>query len=73
MSEGNYYSVCVILCVGRGLANWLIPPPPGVQGVLPTMYSIKTLKRRPRTINKYNYYVLALSNGSRLHIYIKGS
>jgi hypothetical protein len=35
------YSVCVVPCVGRGLAKGLIP----VQGVLPTVYRIKKVKK----------------------------
>jgi hypothetical protein len=38
------FSVCVILCVGSGLAMGCSP----VQGVLPTVYRIKKLKKRPR-------------------------
>jgi hypothetical protein len=38
------YSVCVVLCVGRGLATGSSP----VQGVLPTVYRIKILKKWPR-------------------------
>jgi hypothetical protein len=38
------YSVCVVLCVGSGLAKGWSP----VQGVLPTEYRIRKLKRRPR-------------------------
>jgi hypothetical protein len=38
------YFVCVVLCVGRTLATGSSP----VQGVLPTVYRIKNLKRRPR-------------------------
>jgi hypothetical protein len=37
------YSV-IVLCVGRGLAKGLSP----VQGVLPTVYRISKLKKRPR-------------------------
>jgi hypothetical protein len=38
------FCVCVVLCVGRGLATgWST-----VQGVLPTVYRIKILKKRPR-------------------------
>jgi hypothetical protein len=41
------FRVCVILCVGRGLATgWS-----RVQGVLPSVYRIKKLKKRPR-LNK---------------------
>jgi hypothetical protein len=36
--------VCVVLCVGRGLATGWSP----AQGVLPTVYGIKKLKKRPR-------------------------
>jgi hypothetical protein len=36
------YSVCVVLCIGRGLATGSFP----VQGVLPTVYRIKKLKKK---------------------------
>jgi hypothetical protein len=39
------YSVCVVLCVGSGLATGWSP----VQGVLLTVYGIKKLKKRPRS------------------------
>jgi hypothetical protein len=39
------YSVSVVLCVGSGLARGWSP----VQGVLPHVYKIKKLKKRPRT------------------------
>jgi hypothetical protein len=35
--------VCVVLCIGSGLATGWSP----VQGVLPTVYGIKKLKKRP--------------------------
>jgi hypothetical protein len=38
------YSVFVLFCVGRGLETSWSP----VQGVLPTVYGIKKLKKRPR-------------------------
>jgi hypothetical protein len=39
------YSVCVVLCVGSGLAmGWS-----HIQGVLPIVYRIKKLKNRPRS------------------------
>jgi hypothetical protein len=38
------HSVFVLFCVGSGLATGWSP----VQGVLPTMYRIKKLKKRPR-------------------------
>jgi hypothetical protein len=38
------FCVCVVLCVGSGLAIGSSP----VQGVLPSVYWIKTLKKRPR-------------------------
>jgi hypothetical protein len=38
------FCVCVVLCVGRGLATGWSP----VQGVLPTVYKVKKLKKRPR-------------------------
>jgi hypothetical protein len=38
------FCVCVVLCVGSGLATGWSP----VQGVLPTMYRIKKLKKWPR-------------------------
>jgi hypothetical protein len=37
------FCVCVALCVGRGLATGWSP----VQGVLPTVYMIKKVKKRP--------------------------
>jgi hypothetical protein len=44
------YSVCVVLCVGRGLATgWST-----IQGVLPTVYRIKKLKKGCRAINNIN-------------------
>jgi hypothetical protein len=39
------FCVCVVPCVDSGLATDWSP----VQGVLPTVYSIKTLKKRPRS------------------------
>jgi hypothetical protein len=36
--------VCVVLCIGSGLATGWRP----VQGYLPTVYRIKKLKKRPR-------------------------
>jgi hypothetical protein len=39
------YSVFVLSCVGRGLVTGWSP----VQGVLPTVYRIKKLKKRPRS------------------------
>jgi hypothetical protein len=45
------YSVCVVLCVGSGLAmGWSL-----VQGALPTVYRIKKLKKRPRFKGLYNH------------------
>jgi hypothetical protein len=49
-TQGMYVSVrlfcvCVVLCVGSGLAKGWSP----VQGVLPTVYRIKKLKMRPRS------------------------
>jgi hypothetical protein len=42
------FYVCVVLCVGSGLAtDWSL-----VQGVLPTVYRIKNLKKRPRSNKK---------------------
>jgi hypothetical protein len=41
------YSVFVLFCVGRGLATGWSP----VQGVLPTVYTIKKLKKQPRSKN----------------------
>jgi hypothetical protein len=39
------FSVCVVLCVSSGLATgWST-----VQGVLPAVYRIKKLKKRPRS------------------------
>jgi hypothetical protein len=38
------YSVCVVLCAGRGLTTGWSP----VQRVLPTVCTIKKLKKRPR-------------------------
>jgi hypothetical protein len=37
------YSVCLVMCVGRGLETGWSP----VQGVLPTVYRTKKLKKRP--------------------------
>jgi hypothetical protein len=39
------FCVCVVLCVGSGLVKGCSP----VQGVLPTVYRIKELKKRPRS------------------------
>jgi hypothetical protein len=39
------YSVCVVICVGSGLATGSFP----AQGVPPTVYGIKELKKRPRS------------------------
>jgi hypothetical protein len=39
------FYICVLLCVGSGPATGLSP----VQGVLPTVYRIKKLKKRPRS------------------------
>jgi uncharacterized membrane protein YsdA (DUF1294 family) len=45
------FCVCVVLCVGSALATaWSL-----VQGVLPTVYRIKKLKKRPRS-NKKGLY-----------------
>jgi hypothetical protein len=38
------FCACVVLCVGSGLATSSSP----VQGILPTAYKIRKLKRRPR-------------------------
>jgi hypothetical protein len=38
------FCVCVVPCIGRGLETGWSP----VQGVLPTVYGIKKLKKRPR-------------------------
>jgi hypothetical protein len=38
------FSVCAVLCVGRGLTTGWSP----FRGVLPTVYTIKKLKKRPR-------------------------
>jgi hypothetical protein len=56
--------VCSVLCVGRGTATGSSP----VQGVLPTMYRIKKLKKRPRpnkglyihNNNVYTYFLWPL-------------
>jgi hypothetical protein len=49
------FCVCIVLCVGSGLATGWSP----VQGVLPTVYRIKKLKKRPRsnkrTVDMYVY------------------
>jgi hypothetical protein len=42
------FRVCVVLCVGSGLATGCSH----VQGVLSTVYRIKELERRPRSNNK---------------------
>jgi hypothetical protein len=39
------FCVCVVLCVGSGLATGRSP----IQGVLPPVYRIKKLKKRPRS------------------------
>jgi hypothetical protein len=39
------YSVCIVLCVGSSLATGWSP----FQGVLPTVYGIKKLKKRQRS------------------------
>jgi hypothetical protein len=39
------FCICVVLCVGRGLATGWSP----VKGVLPTVYRMKKLKKRPRS------------------------
>jgi hypothetical protein len=39
------FFVCVVLCVGSGLSTGWSP----VQGVQPTVYKIKKLKKRPRS------------------------
>jgi hypothetical protein len=41
----HLFCVCVVLCVGSGLATRLSP----VHGVLPTVYMINKLKKRPRS------------------------
>jgi hypothetical protein len=41
------FCVCVVLCVGSGLATGWSP----VQGVFPTVYRIKKLKKRPSSNN----------------------
>jgi hypothetical protein len=41
----HLFCVCVVLCVGRGIAAGWSP----VQGVLPTAYRIKKLEKRPRS------------------------
>jgi hypothetical protein len=38
----HLFCICVVLCVGSGLATGRSP----VQGVLPTVYRIKKLKNR---------------------------
>jgi hypothetical protein len=38
------FCVCVVLCVGSGLATGWFP----VQGIIPSAYRIKKLKNRPR-------------------------
>jgi hypothetical protein len=40
----SLFCICVVLCVGSGLATGRSP----VKGVLPTVYRIKKLKQRPR-------------------------
>jgi hypothetical protein len=45
------FCVCVVLCVGSGLATgWS-----SFQGVLPTVYRIKKLKKRPRSKRLYSH------------------
>jgi hypothetical protein len=43
------FCVCVVLCVGSGLATSWSP----VQGDIPTVYRIKKLKNRPRFKRKF--------------------
>jgi hypothetical protein len=43
------FCVCVVLCVGSGLATGWFP----VQGVLPPVYSIKKLKKRPSSNKRH--------------------
>jgi hypothetical protein len=43
----NLFSVCVVPCVGSGLATGLF----SVQGVLPTVYKIKKLKKAAKVQN----------------------
>jgi hypothetical protein len=45
------FCVCVVLCVGNGLATGCSP----VQGVLPTVYRIKKLKKRRRSKGLYSH------------------
>jgi hypothetical protein len=63
------FCVCVALCVGSGLASGWSP----VQGVLPTVYRIKKLKKRPRS-NKTNVEpyidVIVTFNDCYLWIYL---
>jgi hypothetical protein len=45
-SHSRHGCVCAVLCVGSGLATgWS-----SVQGVLPTVYKIRELKKWPRSI-----------------------
>jgi hypothetical protein len=44
------FCVCVVLCVGKGLATGWSP----VQGFLPTVYRIKKLKKRPGSKGLYS-------------------
>jgi hypothetical protein len=46
----HLFCVCVVLCIGSGLATGWSP----VQGVLPTVYRIKKLKKRPRSEGLWN-------------------
>jgi hypothetical protein len=48
MSCVGLFCVCVVLCVGSGPATGWSP----VQGVLPTVYRIKKLKKRRRSNKK---------------------
>jgi hypothetical protein len=46
------YSVCVVLCVGSGFVTGWAP----VQGVQPTVYRIKKLKKRSRSVTVQTCY-----------------
>jgi hypothetical protein len=54
------YSVCVVLCIASGLATGSSP----VQGVLPTVYKIKKLKKGSRSKGLYSHREREKENNS---------
>jgi hypothetical protein len=63
----RFFCVCVVLCVGSGLATDWYP----VQGVLPTVWKIKKLKKRPRS-NKGLYSHRQTHSNDELKLYTNG-